>query len=180
MKCEKCGKNEATTYYKETINGQTREMHLCSECAKTLHITSPFEQAFAHMNSSMRSFFDTPFPSLFGGSDFFERAFTPMLSDNWSPFTVLQEPERRCPTCGTSLSDIRRTGKVGCPDCYHAFDDVLTPSIHQESTPAAQPAESKESVTQILQEKLQKAIELEDYEEAARLRDEIRKQSKAS
>ena len=29
MKCEKCGKNEATMYYKETVNGVTREMHLC-------------------------------------------------------------------------------------------------------------------------------------------------------
>ena len=33
MKCEKCGKNEATMYYKETINGVTREMHLCPDCA---------------------------------------------------------------------------------------------------------------------------------------------------
>ena len=34
MKCEKCGKNEATMYYKETVNGVTREMHLCPECAQ--------------------------------------------------------------------------------------------------------------------------------------------------
>lgn len=179
MKCEKCGKNQATTYYKETINGQTREMHLCSECAKAMNITSPFTQAFATMNRGFRSFWDTPFPSLFGGSDFFDRAFPPMLS-NWmeQPFETLRQPERHCPTCGTALSDIRRTGQVGCPDCYHAFDDVLTPPIRKQET-APQPT-SNESVAQILQQKLQKAIELEDYEEAARLRDEIRKQSKAS
>ena len=39
MKCEKCGKNEATMYYKETVNGVTREMHLCPECAQTVSYT---------------------------------------------------------------------------------------------------------------------------------------------
>ena len=46
MKCEKCGKNEATMYYKETINGVTREMHLCPECAQKEHIGGAFESAF--------------------------------------------------------------------------------------------------------------------------------------
>mgnify|MGYP000478331214 CR=1 FL=1 len=40
MKCEKCGKNEATMYYKETVNGVTREMHLCPECAQKENLIS--------------------------------------------------------------------------------------------------------------------------------------------
>ena len=50
MKCEKCGKNEATMYYKETINGVTREMHLCPECAQKENLGGTFENAFQSMN----------------------------------------------------------------------------------------------------------------------------------
>ena len=46
MKCEKCGKNEATMYYKETVNGVTREMHLCPECAQKENLGGAFENAF--------------------------------------------------------------------------------------------------------------------------------------
>ena len=50
MKCEKCGKNEATMYYKETVNGVTREMHLCPECAQKENLGGAFESAFQSMN----------------------------------------------------------------------------------------------------------------------------------
>ena len=44
MKCEKCGKNEATMYYKETVNGVTRELHLCPECAQKENLGGAFAQ----------------------------------------------------------------------------------------------------------------------------------------
>ena len=63
MKCEKCGKNEATMYYKETVNGVTREMHLCPECAKKENLGGAFESAFQSMNH-----FEDPSPfALLGG-----------------------------------------------------------------------------------------------------------------
>ena len=55
MKCEKCGKNEATMYYKETVNGVTREMHLCPECAQKENLGGAFENAFQSMNHLERS-----------------------------------------------------------------------------------------------------------------------------
>ena len=39
MKCERCGKNEATFYYKSSINGKVTELHLCPECAEALGYT---------------------------------------------------------------------------------------------------------------------------------------------
>lgn len=63
MKCEKCGKNEATMYYKETVNGVTREMHLCPECAKKENLGGAFESAFQSMNH----FWSDPFHSFLGG-----------------------------------------------------------------------------------------------------------------
>ena len=63
MKCEKCGKNEATMYYKETVNGVTREMHLCPECAQKENLGGAFENAFQSMNH----FWSDPFHSFLGG-----------------------------------------------------------------------------------------------------------------
>ena len=54
MKCEKCGKNEATMYYKETINGVTREMHLCPECAQKENLGGAFENAFDSRSEERR------------------------------------------------------------------------------------------------------------------------------
>ena len=44
MKCEKCGKNEASYFYRENINGRRRELHLCGDCARSEGIANPFEQ----------------------------------------------------------------------------------------------------------------------------------------
>lgn len=181
MKCEKCGKNEANMYYKESINGQTREMHLCSACANEMNLDSQFHQAFADMKSGFGSFFDSSFPSLFGNG------FTPLLSSmmDTAPFGILPDTERRCPTCGMTLRDLRRNGRAGCPDCYHTFSDVLNPYIHRVqgadshigSAPQSEQAtRPKKCVLDNLKEKLQDAIKSENYEEAARLRDEIRRQ----
>lgn len=60
MLCQNCNKNEATTYYKETINGQTRELHLCPECAAKLTGSAP---SFGSMFSD--PFFSNPFGSFF-------------------------------------------------------------------------------------------------------------------
>ena len=63
MKCEKCGKNEATMYYKETVNGVTRELHLCPSCAQKEHLGGAFENAF----STTGHFWSDPFHSFLGG-----------------------------------------------------------------------------------------------------------------
>ena len=56
MLCQNCNKNEATTYYKETINGQTRELHLCPECAAKLTGSAPsFGSMFSDPFFSTRS-----------------------------------------------------------------------------------------------------------------------------
>ena len=36
MKCQNCGRNEATYYYKSSINGRVTETHLCADCARKL------------------------------------------------------------------------------------------------------------------------------------------------
>lgn len=174
MLCQSCGKNQATTYYKENINGQVRELHLCPECAAKLtggsapHFGSFFSDPFASNAFSL-------FEPTFSGDPF------------WSGMQAIGGG-RRCPTCGMTESELRRSGRAGCADCYSSFRDILLPYIkklhgaaaHVGQAPAAVTeagAESKPAVDPIedLKSKLQEAIKTENYEEAARLRDEIKR-----
>ena len=102
MKCEKCGKNEATMYYKETVNGVTREMHLCPECAQKENLGGAFENAFQSMNH----FWSDPFHSFLGGG--FGSLWNDMLGEATPTATMPHRP-RRLPgllrhVCGYSES----------------------------------------------------------------------------
>lgn len=150
MLCQHCNQNEATTYYKQTINGQTTELHLCPACAAKLT-----------------------------GGGFFTGLFSGLPS--WGePFSASLSGGRRCPTCGLTESELRRTGRVGCGGCYDQFADILTPYIrklHGATTHVgASPAQkAEENPVERLKTRLNEAISAENYEEAARLRDEIRR-----
>ena len=173
MKCEKCGKNEATMYYKETINGQTREMHLCPDCAREMNLGGELQSAFQGMNQ----LWSDPFHSFLGGG--FGNLWGDMLS---SPAATMLGTERKCPTCGMTEHELRQTGRVGCPDCYNTFADILNPYVqkihgatqHIGTAPAAE--QPKTDPIAALKSQLQEAVGKEDYEQAARLRDEIRRQ----
>ena len=89
MLCQNCNKNEATTYYKETINGQTRELHLCPECAAKLTGSAP---SFGSMFSD--PFFSNPFGS------FFAEPFGAALQSPFGGVAQAIGGGRRCPTCG--------------------------------------------------------------------------------
>ena len=173
MKCEKCGKNEATMYYKETVNGVTRELHLCPSCAQKEHLGGAFENAF----STTGHFWSDPFHSFLGGG--FGSLWSDMLG---TPSAAPLGTERKCPTCGLTERELRQTGRVGCPDCYSNFADLLDPYMlklhgatrHIGAAPAA-PEQPKADPVEALRAQLKEAIEKEEYEQAARLRDEIRR-----
>ena len=155
MLCEKCKQREATTHYVETINGNKKEMHLCSECAR--------EEGLDNIGIGFS--FPSLFSSLFG-------------EDHFAP---LQE-EKRCPSCNTTLSEFSRTGKVGCPDCYSAFETEFRPMLlkmqkgdrHKGSRPGSEP--ESDNFLDSLKAELKEAIEKEDFERAAILRDKIKEE----
>ncbi|MDO5142721.1 MAG: UvrB/UvrC motif-containing protein [Eubacteriales bacterium] len=171
MKCEKCGKNEATMVYQETINGVTRTLHLCPDCAQKEHLGGAFENAF----HSMEKLWNDPFHALLSND----------WGDLWSGLTGAPAAAKlgaahQCPTCGLTASELRRTGRVGCPDCYQTFLDILEPYLHKihgatrhiGAAPAA-PEQPQTDPIAALREQLKDAVAHEDYEQAARLRDEI-------
>ncbi len=156
MKCEKCQKNEATVLYREIINGKETRLSLCPVCAGKLEEESGL---------SVKSLFSQSlFPELF-------------------PLKRQTEEAKKCPLCGCDVSHIRRTGKVGCPECYSAFEAYLAPTLrrlhggaaHRGRVPARlrKIAEEKNELAR-LEGELKASIDREDYENAAVLRDKIR------
>lgn len=157
MLCQNCGKREATTHIKRIVNGTATELHLCADCARSLGYQSAFSDfgfGFSDMLSSL-----------------FEPAGVSALSNN-----VL-----RCEKCGCSFHDIVKSGKLGCADCYEKFYDKLLPSIerihgrtrHVGKIANGSPIQEKHTKVEELKKQLQEAVDLQDYETAAKLRDEI-------
>ncbi len=165
MLCQNCGKNTATTHVKTIINGELKEYSLCADCAQKMGYGSLFSGLGWNIGNLLGGFFgDTPAASL---------------------NTV------RCPGCGSSFEDIAQSGKVGCAECYHTFYDKLLPSIQRihgntkhcgkqpsgaalQVKPAEQLQVKPETELERKRRLLKEAIEVQNFEEAAKLRDEIR------
>jgi len=98
------------------------------------------------------------------------------------------DPQLQCPHCGYQLSFFRQNGKLGCTKCYESFKAVLDPLVssihgnvrHQDDLPPPETTAAQgEPFTQkpeiaALRAKINEAIAQEEYEEAARLRDQIK------
>ncbi len=160
MLCQNCGKYEATTHVKRIINGETAEAHLCSDCAHALGYTDVFGG------------FTNPFADLLGS--FFGEPSVSALSSR----TV------RCEKCGNTFNDIVNSSKIGCADCYSTFYDKLLPSLqrihgktrHEGKVPKAVQNEEKpkENLIERLEAELREAVESQNFEKAAELRDKIK------
>ena len=151
MICERCQQKTASVHLQQIINGKKTEQHLCKECASQFEMPISLEQFFQGFLDSFAS----------------------------SP----QAAEVNCPECGFSFKRFKDSGRLGCKACYPAFSDELTlllkqlhgSSKHQGKFPKkAGTALLSMRRIETLRHHLNKAVESEEYEEAARLRDEIR------
>ena len=164
MLCDICGKNPASVHLTEIIDDQMNELHLCEQCAREK--SAAMEQQF-------------------GLSDLL--AGMAEVSKPESPKEP-QVPMVNCPNCNLSYADFKKIGRLGCGECYSVFNKFLAPllkRIHgstqhtgkQPATTAVKGARRKPDL-QDLRMKLQKAIEEEAFEDAARLRDKIKELEK--
>jgi protein arginine kinase activator len=155
--CDHCGKEAAVINYHENKNGTVRDLHLCATCAAKLGIGIFQEDLFSHLSSF----------SLF------------------SPTSQSAKKSPAYPLCGTTLEQIQRKGKFGCSSCYDTFRSRLdlSPYVGKgyqgkgkavESAPAPKKENTLQEEIASLRAKLKKAVDGEHYEEAAKLRDEIR------
>lgn len=169
MLCQKCKKNNATIHYRENINGKVTEYSLCADCAAELERDGVIK-------------FENPF-SNFMRDDIFD--FASVLP---SFFTSLNHAlgsgeSKHCPVCGSTFSDIARTGHIGCPQCYETFADELAATVNQlhgTSKPQGRipkrfgEKQNREAEINSLKEEQKKAIEAQEFEKAAELRDKIK------
>ena len=159
MICQNCNKNEANMHMKRIINGRAAEVHLCSDCARSLG----YGEAF--------SGFSLGLGELFG--ELLNK------NDNSSNSTL------RCTGCGKSFEEIVSDGKMGCAECYGVFYDKLLPSLrrihgkatHMGTRPVKNENNSYENQLSELKTKLSVAVEEQNFELAAKIRDEIKELS---
>lgn len=169
MLCEKCKKNDATFFFEENINGKKRSFALCPECAEQMKKSGELQ--------SGESLFD----SLGFSSALHDSLFGSLFS--YPEKTKQIGTAKTCPGCGFTLNDFRSQGKAGCSECYRTFSAELEPTIrsihgnakHIGRAPAKARAKfKKENELKTLKAELKAAIENEEFEKAAKLRDKIK------
>ena len=143
MRCDRCGKNEATFYYTSNINGKVTQVHLCHQCAEELGYTDSFRSA-GMTGGLFGDFFSRPFGML---EPFFSGLGSRMLTEFPEPVDVLGQARESTPA--------------------------------QEDTGDLLPRDEQDALTRqrkrnALQTQLNLAVKEERFEEAAKLRDELK------
>ena len=171
MLCENCNNNEATIHYTEVVNGRRTEHHLCSQCAAQLKL------------SGYGGLSDNDFP--------FVRLLTGLLASNEGMMSASDQTMEhiRCPQCNMSFAEFARVGKFGCAGCYDVFGPLIEDNIkkihgdiihrgkkYKKTVGIQQDSEEKKLEDEIIKPtmKQREAVELENYELAAKCRDEIK------
>lgn len=143
----------------QIVNGQVSELALCEACARAKGLFDPQSLTFAE------KFFPEEFKNRV------DKLVRELTQAEAGPKTAaVRNILSKCPVCGFGVEDYRRTGHLGCPDCYTVFARELDPAAelddeYTEESPAVAKAR--------LQKELQQAVQREDYERAARIRDQI-------
>lgn len=164
MLCDECKKRPATFHMTKVVNGEKTELHLCEQCAREKgEIQFSIEPDFS-IHQLLAGLLN------YGGAG--ETGLEPGL-----------ERQVVCGVCGSTYEEFTRTGRLGCSHCYEEFEEQLEPVIrrvhgantHTGKAPqrAAKALRAKREVA-ALRSQLQAAVAREDFETAARLRDQIR------
>lgn len=160
MLCENCGRREATVHIVQIGPDGRHEENLCEKCAAAYGVEPSTNSHREAVTDFLRSVFHS---------------------------SEEQTQAQVCPVCGMTLQDLQKTGKIGCASCYDFFRpqlDSILRRIHGSSPHVGKfPQRSgvkleAEAAIENLRAKLQEAIRLEEYENAATYRDEIREWEK--
>ncbi|MBN1344422.1 MAG: UvrB/UvrC motif-containing protein [Phycisphaerae bacterium] len=160
MLCQRCGKNPATVHLTDIVKNEKHEKHLCDQCAQNENITV---KSHTPINEMLASFV-------------MEQSRARELA------------ELKCQECGNTFVEFRNNGLLGCPNDYDAFEEALLPLLerahgegathHVGKAPGERTSEADQRRRELmrLRQQLSDAVEREEYEVAARLRDQIKTQ----
>ncbi len=161
MKCDECGGGPSTVRYTEIVDGQLRTWNLCEQCSRSRGVGPGLSSIAGPLVNILMS----------------------LLEDAGLDEAGPENGTTSCPRCGLTYEEFRRTGRLGCDDCYEAFREELRPLLRRihgctEHVGGFPPGRSEpvESLRELrrLRTELERAVAREDYERAADLRDEIR------
>lgn len=162
-RCDNCHEREAVVHLTQIAQDQVVTLRLCERCAAEKGVESstslsktPVGSFLASMGKGLEAAAALPGPT----------------------------PPGACPRCGATLSDFRESGRLGCAECYRAFEGALRDLLRRlhgasrhlgerYTPPGEGPPEPAESVLQ-LRDQLRLAVETENFELAAELRDRLR------
>jgi len=162
MQCCVCKEKPATVHLTQIVGDKLQKLDLCEECAKAKGIN---DTSFAMADLMLG----------LGASEELDQS--------------AAGAELKCPRCGFSQADFKKSGRLGCPDCYKTFAEGLAgllKTMHKGTRHIGKAPEALRATREnndrlkTLQKKLAKAIDSEDYETAAGLRDEIKSLSAAA
>jgi len=160
MLCQNCQKRPATVHFTQVINNTKVEMYLCEQCA----------------NQKGQLIMVNPFSI----NDFFQGL---MSSDIGTPYIAALPQQPVCSKCGMSYEEFQKVGRLGCSNCYEIYGQQLRPLLkrlhgntdHTGKFPARASKNIKRSKEiERLKEMLNRAIQNEEYEKAAEIRDRIK------
>jgi protein arginine kinase activator len=160
MSCDQCREREAVIHLTQIVNEQVTTLHLCEKCAAEKGVDSPG----AAVKTPLGSFL----AEMTKGA---EQPPAPRSTD-------------ACGRCGATFQDFRETGRLGCSDCYRTFElplrDLLR-RLHGSTHHLGERYAEREPVAAVqgartaeLREQLRLAVEAENFELAAELRDRLR------
>lgn len=159
MVCDTCRERDAVVHLTQVVEAVVSQVHLCEQCAAARGIETTVSTAPKHPLGDFLQAVQQQAAQMPGDAS-------------------------RCSYCGTSLRDFRASGRLGCAQCYGAFEQSLRELLKrvQGSTrhegwrhDAADPDfVAREATLEVLRTRLSRAIEGEAFEEAAALRDQIR------
>ncbi len=175
MLCDKCGQRQASVHVTKIVNNDKTEQHLCAECARNqgdlgLNVDPPFSvQKLLGELLNYEGWFGAGQPAAPGGR---RRAARPA-----------EPAEPTCEGCGLTYRQFTRAGLLGCARCYERFSDRLEPllrRLHGASSHTGKVPQRRGGALglrrriEALRRSLVEAVAAEEYEKAARLRDQIR------
>jgi protein arginine kinase activator len=159
MKCELCGKRESVVHVQQAIGNESLDIHLCEVCAHEKGISKRSDKVDLSLTQLLTGLLDLKHEDELG------------------------EETAECPTCGMNISEFKKDGRLGCPDCYVSFASHIR-GVHKRLSGATRHRgklpQTLLSFKELLVDKerlktqLNDAVTQEDYETAAVIRDQIR------
>lgn len=155
MQCDVCQQKEATVFLTQIVGGKMQKVNLCESCSKEKGVNDPTGFALTDL----------------------------LMGMGVAPEAEREPTVERCPVCGFTQADLKKTGRLGCSACYDVFSEEIEGMLrnmhkgleHIGKAPAMfQRTRQIDQKIKSLKTSLDQAVADEQYEKAADLRDQIR------